>query len=176
MVRALAERTAELHRALAVRTGDPAFDPEPLDGAFLAEWGSRIRDEIDKTLERVYLGADSWPEGARALAAAAVGTRDVLGAWVDARVAGGIAALRTRFHGDYHLGQVLVAKNDFVITDLEGEPAVTRIDPLLRYGPLKGPFRSIPAQPDWFKSTDPAELRAGNFSARWTGFIEAPAS
>jgi maltose alpha-D-glucosyltransferase/alpha-amylase len=122
-IRALAERTAELHRALAVRTGDPAFDPEPLDEAFLAQWAARIRAEIDKTLERVYLGADSWPEGARALAAAAVGTRDVLGAWVDARVAGGMAALRTRFHGDYHLGQVLVARNDFVITDLEGEPA-----------------------------------------------------
>jgi maltose alpha-D-glucosyltransferase/alpha-amylase len=28
----------------------------------------------------------------------------------------------TRYHGDYHLAQVLLTKNDFVITDLEGEP------------------------------------------------------
>jgi maltose alpha-D-glucosyltransferase/alpha-amylase len=32
-------------------------------------------------------------------------------------------APRIRIHGDYHLGQVLLVRNDFVIVDFEGEPA-----------------------------------------------------
>jgi maltose alpha-D-glucosyltransferase/alpha-amylase len=33
-----------------------------------------------------------------------------------------IAAVKTRFHGDLHLGQVIAVQNDFYLIDFEGEP------------------------------------------------------
>ena len=48
-----------------------------------------------------------------------------------------IHALRTRIHGDYHLGQVLRSKGDFVILDFEGEPARTLAERRTKQSPLK---------------------------------------
>jgi maltose alpha-D-glucosyltransferase/alpha-amylase len=53
---------------------------------------------------------------------------------------------RIRIHGDYHLGQVLVQKDDFFLLDFEGEPESTIRDRKVKQPPLKdvaGIFRSF---------------------------------
>jgi maltose alpha-D-glucosyltransferase/alpha-amylase len=122
LVRTLAARTADLHRALSVKTGDPSFDPEPFTARRVAEWASAIGTELDATLSSLRARRGELPPEAREAAGRALGAAQRLHDAIAAHAAGPATALAIRLHGDYHLGQVLITKNDFVITDLEGEP------------------------------------------------------
>jgi maltose alpha-D-glucosyltransferase/alpha-amylase len=48
-----------------------------------------------------------------------------------------VDAVKTRFHGNYHLGQVLLTENDFVIIDFEGDPARPFDARRIKHSPLR---------------------------------------
>jgi maltose alpha-D-glucosyltransferase/alpha-amylase len=122
LVATLATRTAELHRAFTYTGAGPAFDPEPATAQDYAAWKARVRDEARATFQ---LLERRLPELAGAVAEAAQGllarAPEILDLVESAPLPRG-AMLKTRHHGDYHLGQVLLHENDFVIIDFEGEP------------------------------------------------------
>jgi maltose alpha-D-glucosyltransferase/alpha-amylase len=118
----LGRRTAELHAALARRTGDAAFDPEPITPADVQQWSQRVLADARAALQELRQRADSLPAEWQATAQRVVVGEAALAERI-ARLAGHApAGAKTRLHGDYHLGQVLLVNNDFVIIDFEGEP------------------------------------------------------
>jgi maltose alpha-D-glucosyltransferase/alpha-amylase len=135
--RTLGARTAELHAAFARATGDAAFAPEPIAAADLAGWTERVRREAAATLGKLAQRRDALPEVARADAHALLAQQDALLARIAAHAEDPAGGAKTRVHGDYHLGQVLLVRNDFVITDFEGEPARTMAERQQKQSPLK---------------------------------------
>ena len=124
LARQLGLRLAQMHRALAEQSGgDPAFSPEPITRQDLAEWRQALEDSTEKMLGRLERGQAELPEAARGLADALTGAGPQLFRAIRALMPDEIVALKTRYHGDLHLAQVIAVQNDFYFIDFEGEPA-----------------------------------------------------
>ena len=118
----LGSRIAEMHRALAVTTGNPLFDPEPVAAADLDMWKRSICAEMAATFNLLEDVRPKLSPRAAEMATVLITHRDELARRVEATHVKIEGLVKTRYHGDLHLGQVLVVQDDFTIVDFEGEP------------------------------------------------------
>jgi maltose alpha-D-glucosyltransferase / alpha-amylase len=117
LVRTLATRTAQLHGVLAAAL-DPALAPEPITAADLDSWQRSARAAVTATLTMLEEHTAQLGPAAATLAATLLSRRDRLLHGAAAHERAVPSGLKIRCHGNYHLRQVLLRRNDFVITDV----------------------------------------------------------
>ena len=133
----LGRRTAELHLALASPSRDLAFAPEPVSAQDLEDLLRDLRKHAASVFDLLKERMADLPDELVEVAAAVLSRRSRILDNFKALQPDGLRTLRTRVHGDYHLGQVLKTKTDFVILDFEGEPARPLAERRSKQCPLK---------------------------------------
>jgi maltose alpha-D-glucosyltransferase/alpha-amylase len=133
----LGRRTAEMHLALATETEDPAFRAEPFTTDDLRTDAERIDAQINKTLDALKTGISALKDEAADEAATLLSRRIELFRRAHSITDATPSGQRIRIHGDFHLGQILRAKNDFIFLDFEGEPARSLDERRHKQSPLK---------------------------------------
>jgi len=116
LIHTLGTRTAQLHGVLAAAV-DPALAPAPITAADLDAWRRNASEAASAALDRLGEFLAQLPAGSAATAATVLARREALLHSVAAVPTELPGALRIRCHGNYHLRQVLLRRNDFIITD-----------------------------------------------------------
>jgi len=123
MIELLGRRTGELHLALAGRNDLPAMAPEPFSKLYQRSLYQSLRSLTRRVVTTMKKAGPDLPEKIRPAIGQFVDREaEILERFKTITVTR-IDAKKIRIHGDYHLGQVLFTGRDFVIIDLEGEPA-----------------------------------------------------
>ena len=120
--RLLGLRLGELHAALATPSDNPAFAPKIAMSDDIDDWTASADKQLTSAFDVIRSKSD-WPnEDVAREAATLLSLQPHLLPLVKQLAEAGIGSSLTRVHGDFHLGQVLMAQGDVYIVDFEGEP------------------------------------------------------
>jgi maltokinase len=125
----LGQVTGEMHTVLGSDANDPAFASETPS----AESLGLLTATVDEEIERVFLLLPEDDERLDPIRGRGEEVREQLRMLAYAGTTGKVI----RTHGDYHLGQTLWARDDWIVLDFEGEPARSVADRRRKRSPLR---------------------------------------
>jgi len=118
----IGRRVAEMHLALAGSNQFADFAPEPTRPADVARWIEDVVVRAERVFDTLKQRRDTIKEADRPLVDQLLAHRETLHERLNALLPPDIDGLNIRHHGDFHLGQILIVKDDIFIIDFEGEP------------------------------------------------------
>ena len=139
-------RVAELHVALAGNKELAEFAPEPIRREDIRRWTDDITARSERILDTLRQRRDTLREADRALADQLLALQSTLPERLKALLPKKPDGLNIRHHGDLHLGQLLIVKDDIFIVDFDGEthrPIAERRRKLPAARDVAGLIRSI---------------------------------
>ena len=126
----IGRRVAEMHIALASRDDYPDFKPEKVQPRDIERWTAALLARADRVCAR--LAETRLNDQDAFIAGQLLGMRGSLRDRLAQLMAGTGDFYNIRHHGDFHLGQILMVRDDVFIIDFEGEPRRTLAERRMR--------------------------------------------
>jgi maltose alpha-D-glucosyltransferase/alpha-amylase len=176
----IGKRLGELHVALAQPTDQEAFKPVLATAEDAHSWSEAVRGQISVSLAMLEKMIGELKEGSASEARVLLERQGELLNLTASFASAAEGTLMTRNHGDFHLGQILVAESDAFIIDFEGEPARDLSERRAKTNPLRdvaGLLRSLSylaasADLDRELVSEVADERHDELVARFTAMAE----
>ncbi|MGH2819376.1 MAG: hypothetical protein ACRDJ5_01845, partial [Actinomycetota bacterium] len=119
----LGDVTASLHVLLSREEFEPDVAPDPIGSHDLKEWAERARWSLDRLVRAGVTELEPHREGIERK--------------IDGLTSIDDAGMKTRVHGDFHLGQVMRNPRGWLIIDFEGEPLRSMEERRAKQSPLR---------------------------------------
>jgi maltose alpha-D-glucosyltransferase/alpha-amylase len=117
-------RVGELHAALASNTELADFAPEPTSADDVDHWIDTVRAQAARVYAALSERRDGFRDVDRALLDQVLAKQPELFEQLSTLLPHDVDGQNIRLHGDFHLGQILIVKDDICIVDFDGNEAL----------------------------------------------------